>query len=83
MTYNISKLEYQTNCSSVSQVEWNELMKGAKRADKKKINDLVKKFLPELYLGLSLNLSNPYKYFKTKNHFVLVHSATEYFLKIN
>lgn len=84
MTYNtIKNLELVADCSQTSIEEWNNLMAGSIRANKKIINSLVKKFIPELYEALSLNLNNPYNYFKTKEHLILVHSGTEYFLKIN
>ena len=80
---NINNLELVADCSQTSIAEWNNLMFGAIRANKKIVNSLVKKFIPGLYEGLSLNLNNSYNYSKTKNHLILVHSATEYFLKIN
>ena len=84
MTYsNINNLELVADCSQISIGEWEKLMAGAIRANKKIINSLVKKFLPELYQALHLKLINPHHYFKTKEHLILVHSATEYFLKIN
>lgn len=58
-------------------------MAGAKKANKLKINNLIKKFLPEFYSQLSLNLPNPYNYFRTKTHLILVHSGIEYFFKFN
>jgi hypothetical protein len=58
-------------------------MKDAKRTDKRKLNALIKKNLPDLYNDLALNLYNPYKYCQTKNHWILIHSATEYFITKN
>ena len=55
-------------------------MAGATRADHRLVNSLVRKHLPDLYEDLSLNLRNPYHYFKTRRHLILVHSAIEYFL---
>jgi len=54
-------------------------MSGATRADRRLIDRLVRKHLPDLYETLSLNLRNPYHYYKTGRHLILVHSATEYF----
>lgn len=79
----ITSLEYETCCSQITQSDWDRLMQGAKRADKRKINALVKKYLPELFNDLGLRFRNPYNYFKTKTHFVLTHSAIEYFIKYN
>lgn len=73
-------ISLECTCADINIGEWNRLMKGARRTDKKKLNALVKKEMPELYNALSLNLYNPYHYYQTKTHFVLVHSAIEYFL---
>ena len=80
---NIFKLNYETNCKTTSLEEWNELMKGATRANKRKINALVKKHLPQLFEDLALQFHNPYFYYKTQTHFILAHSAIEYFIRIN
>ena len=76
-------ITYETNCTETSQSEWNKLMHGAKRTDKKKLNKLVKNQLPELYEDLALKYYNPYNYYKTKTHYILVHSGIEYFLRIS
>ena len=55
-------------------------MDGATRADHRQINSLVRRHLPHLYEDLRLDLRNPYHYFKTRRHLILVHSAIEYFL---
>lgn len=55
-------------------------MYGARRADKRVINRLVKMHMPDLYYALRLDLRNPYAYFKTSDHLILVHSGIEYFL---
>ena len=59
---------------------WEQLMEGAVRANKRAINSLVKKLLPDLYEDLALQLRNPYNYLRTKKHLILVHSAIEHFL---
>lgn len=79
----INNLELETTCPQVTLEKWEELMKWAKRANKRIINNLVKKFIPELYKWLNLDLHNPYGYFRTKIHLILVHSAIEYFILIN
>lgn len=56
-------------------------MAGATRADHRQIDSLVRKHLPDLYEALSLNLWNPYHYFKTRRHLILVHSGIEHFLR--
>ncbi|MFW5887119.1 MAG: hypothetical protein ACOCUL_05115 [Bacteroidota bacterium] len=77
----ITGLEYETNCSSITIGQWTELMKGAKRANKKKINTLIKKFLPDVYRQLALDFYNPYNYYRTDTHFIVVHSSIEHFFK--
>jgi len=79
----ITSLEYQTTCALTTQAEWQKLMKGAKRANKKKINALVKKHLPELFNDLALQFRNPYNYLKTATHLIIVHSAVEHFIKFD
>lgn len=78
----ITSLEFQCTCADISIYEWRRLMQDSKRANKIIINRLVKKILPDLYKELALNLRNPYNYFKTKTHLILVHSGIEYFLRI-
>jgi hypothetical protein len=70
----------ECTCADISLTKWERLMTGAKRMDKRKLNRLVKKELPELYEDLALNLYNPYEYYKTPTHYILVHSGIEYFL---
>ena len=81
-TYNVKAIEYETCCSCIDISTWKELMKGAVKANKREINRLVKRFEPTFYNMLALNFYNPYGYFRTKHHFVVVHSAIEYFFKI-
>jgi hypothetical protein len=77
----VTYLELEATCVGCTIYEWEKLMKGAKRANHKQIDRLVKIHLPELYEGLFLNLYNPYNYFKTKTHLILVHSGIEHFLR--
>ena len=87
--YNISGLQLETTCVGITERKWDSLMENHTRADKYQINKLVKQYLPDLFISLGLNeqslknLSwyNPYDYYKTKTHFILVHSSIEYFLK--
>jgi hypothetical protein len=78
----ISGLIYECNCTEIPLRKWEQLMKNSVRADHKKINKLVKKYLPYLYDNLALNYYNPYNYYRTKTHLILVHSHIEYFLRI-
>ena len=83
MNYNIKDMEYETDCTSITQTVWDKLMTGAVRANKKKINALIKKLLPDLYKTLCLEYYNPYKYEKTRTHLIVRHSAIEYFIRYN
>jgi len=77
----VSSLILEGTCASFDIRKCEQLMAGATRANRPVLNQLVKKHLPELYRALSLDLYNPYDYFKTKTHLILVHSAIEYFLR--
>ena len=70
----------EATCTNINLAQWERWMAVAPRADKRRIDGLVRKHLPDIYEGLSLNLWNPYHYFKTRRHLILVHSAIEYFL---
>lgn len=78
----IKGLTYEGNCTEKCLEEWDRLMQGAVRADKRKVNLLVKKYLPGFYEELCLNLNTYYKYYRTVTHLIVVHSAIEYFLRI-
>ena len=70
----------EATCSGINLAQWNRWMAGATRANHRQIDRLVRRHLPELYEDLRLDLRNPYNYFKTRWHLILVHSAIEYFL---
>ena len=76
----VDALWLEATCSGINLAQWNRWMDGATRADHRQIDSLVRKHLPNLYEELSLNLWNPYHYYKTRRHLILVHSAIEYFL---
>ena len=59
---------YETNCTEITQDKWRELMK---------------RELPELYHTLALQFYNPYaeQCRQTPTHYILVHSAIEYFIR--
>lgn len=73
---------YETNCTAVSIDKWNALMKGARKCSYKRLVAKVKKEIPELYNSLFLDCYNPWKNDckQTKTHYILVHSAIEYFI---
>ena len=76
----VDGLRLEATCCDINLAQWERWMAGATRADHRQIDSLVKRHLPDLYEALSLNLRNPYNYFKTRRHLILVHSAIEYFL---
>ena len=76
----VDGLWLEATCCNITLAQWERWMAGATRADHRQIDSLVRKHLPGLYRDLSLNLWNPYNYFKTRRHLILVHSAIEYFL---
>lgn len=73
---------YETNCTEISIDRWNELMRGARKVNYKRMCREIKKNLPELYKDLALDFHNPYaeQSRQTKTHYVLVSSAIEYFI---
>ena len=77
----VDGLWLEATCSGISLAQWERWMAGATRADHRLIDRLVRKHLPELYEDLRLDLRNPYHYFKTRRHLILVHSGIEHFLR--
>lgn len=57
-------------------------MKGARKASYKRLVSRIKKELPSLYMDLALQFPNPYadECRQTKAHYILVHSAIEFFI---
>ena len=74
---------YETNCTEVSIQKWNSLMKGARKCSYKNLCKKIKKEIPELFRSLNLEFPNPYdeQCRQTKTHYILVHSAIEYFIR--
>ena len=76
----VNSLQLQARCSDISLSQWEKWMENATRANKKIIDGLIKKHLPDLYHEVALNFYNPYNYFKTKKHLIMVHSGIEFFI---
>jgi hypothetical protein len=74
-------LEY--TCEQISADKWEELMKGGKPINYKWLVNKIKRELPYLYNELSLQYYNPWENDckQTKTHYILVHSAIEYFIR--
>lgn len=79
---NIKALELECTCVNASKFRVERLMRGAVRADKRKINRLVRVLLPDLYEALALQYPNPYNYYRTETHLILVWSGIEHFVKM-
>lgn len=73
---------YETNCGEISQSQWDNLMKGARKCSYKRLVNRIKKELPKLYANLMLDLYNPYwqQCAQTRTHYILVSSGIEYFI---
>lgn len=80
---NVSSANFIGSCSNINIFQWNNLMEGTKKANGKKIRNIIKRELPELYDALALDFYNPYesKCVHKEGLLVYVHSSTEYFIK--
>jgi len=87
----VNQIYLECTRADITARKWDQLMEGATHANKRAINAIVRAELAELAEALCLfdkplkDLSwyNPYNYFKTNRHLVLVHSSIEYFLRFN
>lgn len=79
----VNKMYLECTCADIPKKKWDEYMKDAKEIDYESLVSKIKKELPDLYKKLRLDLFNPYhKYtYETDTHYILTHSATEYFIK--
>lgn len=73
----------ECTCADVTQKQWDRLMYKARCMPYKKLLSVIKKNLPDLYYALGLNYPNPYstQCRQTDTHYILVHSAIEYFIR--
>ena len=76
-------MQYVCNCTEITSEQWKSLMKGARKCSYKKLASKIKREFPNLYWSLCLDVFNPYEgqCVQTKSHYVLVHSAIEYFFR--
>ena len=77
----VSRLWLECRCCDIPLDKCERYMEGKTRANRRTLNALVHRHLPELWEMLALNLWNPYHYWKTAKHLILVHSGVEYFLR--
>lgn len=76
-------MTYETNCTCCSMDRWTELMRGARKCSYKRLVSRIKRELPELFRDLALEYYNPWEEecHQTRTHYILVHSAVEYFIR--
>jgi hypothetical protein len=79
--------EFESTCVDINIKMWDRLMKGATRADRKKVVKIafLAGVIDEWQYKQEANKPwyNPYNHYKTKTHIVYVNSAIEHFIKVN
>ncbi|MBQ0154708.1 MAG: hypothetical protein KBS70_08020 [Bacteroidales bacterium] len=72
----------ECSCCDINQSQWNRLMKGRRKMSYRWLVAHIKKYLPELYHSLGLQFYNPWEdqCYRTPSHYVLTHSAIEFFI---
>jgi hypothetical protein len=80
-------MTYECNCTNITSHKWDELMKGARKANKKAV---IKAAIQTGILSESEGLKeiklpyyNPYEHKRTKTHLIYVNSGIEHFIAIN
>lgn len=79
--------QYEATCMGISIYQWEKLMKGHTRANRKEVVKIalqagvIDNF--EARRELKSSFYNPYNHYKTKTHIIYVNSAIEHFIKIN
>lgn len=73
----------ECTCADITEKQWERLMNNARRMSYKKLVSAIKKNLPDLYYAIGLNYPNPYstQCRQTDTHYILVHSAIDYFIR--
>lgn len=76
-------MELECTCSEMTLEEWERKMKGSRPVNYKWLLSKIRKHLPKLYEALCLDYYNPWENEcrVNKQYYILVHSATEYFIK--
>jgi hypothetical protein len=77
------KISLYKTSETMESSEYDYVMRKHTKADGHEIKMMIKKQIPSLYKSLSLNEFNPYERVcrRTKEYYVYVHKAVEYFLK--
>lgn len=76
-------ISYDGNCTTLDKETVENRMKKARPCSYKRLVSTIKNQIPWLYTYLALDVPNPYyKHCRqTKDYYILVHSAIEYFIK--
>ena len=76
-------MTYETNCTEINIEKWKQLMRYARPCSYRLLVKRIQKEMPSLYQSLALEFPNPYasQCRSTPTHYVLVHSAIEYFIR--
>ena len=75
-------MKFQCTCQDITNQERDKLRKGRRPMSYKWLKRRIKRSLPHLYDELMLDCYNPYESatYRTKTHYILTHSAIEYFI---
>lgn len=75
------EISYETNCTNISEFQWDDMMKNSRPTHGYELRELIRIHEPELYESLALDMFNPYEHQSTINdkYIVYVHSMIEYF----
>ena len=75
-------MKLQCTCQDITKQEWDRLMKGRRPISYQCLKRRIKRTLPHLYNELMLDYYNPFEgdTYRTKTHYILTHSAIEYFI---
>ena len=74
-------IELECTCVGIRQSDWDKLMEGATRANKRVVDKLVRDNTNGEFATF-LDFWNPYDHFKTETHIIFVHSGIEHFFRI-
>ena len=75
-------MKLHCTCQDITKQEWDKLMKGRRPMSYQWLKRRIKRSLPHLYDELMLDYYNPFEgdTYRTKTHYILTHSAIEYFI---
>jgi hypothetical protein len=83
---NIGSMNFYGACPDISARENNEIMKKCTTGNKNEIHKLLEKFgylsIGTVDIQTLKKFWNPYRYYKSKEWIVIIHSSIEHFFKI-